>query len=70
MIKTGRLARKLYEQEKILALKLANTELSPEKIEKSFYSLKTSKELYRNVPSARPAFSGGISMIKVPKKCD
>ena len=58
--------RKEYAQEKILALQLANPKKSPASIEKSFINAQASKELYRKVPSARPASSGGISMIKIP----
>ena len=66
IIKQGTLLRQTYQQDKIIALQMANPRKNPEQVQKVFLNTLASKEMFRRVPTARPAFSGGISMIKIP----
>jgi exonuclease III len=66
VLRSGKEHRQTYQQDRILALQMANPKKAPATIEKAFYSSIASKELFRRVPSARPVTSSGISMIKVP----
>jgi hypothetical protein len=56
----------MYQKDQIRALQLAEPKKDPRIIEKAFATAQASKEMYRKVPSARPAVSSGISTIKVP----
>jgi exonuclease III len=67
VIKQGRELRSMYQQDRIKALQLANPKKAPEIIEKAFYNAQASKEMFKKVPSARPATSGGITSIKIPE---
>jgi hypothetical protein len=66
VLRSSKEHRQTYQQDHILALKLANPKKAPAIIEKAFYSSIASKEMFRRVPSPCPVTSGGISMIKVP----
>jgi hypothetical protein len=66
VIKKGKELRNVYHQDRIKALQLANPKKDSDAIEKAFHSAQASKEMFRKVPSARPATSSGISSIKVP----
>jgi hypothetical protein len=67
VIKKGKELRNVYYQDRIKALQLANPKKDPDVIEKAFHSAQASKEMFRKVPSARPATSSRISSIKVPE---
>ena len=66
LIRKSHQRRRDYNQEKIMALQLANPKINPQQIETNFVNTTASKEMYRKVPSARPIKSGGINTIKVP----
>jgi endonuclease/exonuclease/phosphatase family metal-dependent hydrolase len=70
VIRKAKDLRYMSQQDRIRALQLANPKKDPLEIEKAFHNARAAKEMYRNVPSARPANSGGISTIKVPEDPD
>jgi hypothetical protein len=65
VIKQGKELRSMYQTDRIRALQLAEPKKDPQLIKKAFATAQASKEMYRKVPSARPAVSSGISTIKV-----